>query len=60
MFDFLRRTPPERSASARAGAPTTKSASAPLIALSLTARTSWGARDYAGLAREGVTKNAVD
>src|SRR5437868_5296954 len=49
MFDFFRRNtaPPER-----------KSAT-PLIALSLTARPSWGARDYAGLAREGVMKNAV-
>jgi len=61
MLNFLNRRP---GASARAGAPNNnaperKSTSAPLIALSLTARTRWGARDYAGLAREGVMKNAV-
>jgi HK97 family phage portal protein len=31
----------------------------PLIALSLAGRASWGARDYASLARDGVMRNAV-
>lgn len=47
MFEFLtRRAAPERK-------------SAPLIALSLGARARWSPRDYAGLAREGVMKNAI-
>ncbi|MEJ0043112.1 MAG: phage portal protein [Rhizomicrobium sp.] len=58
MFDFLRRnTTPPSSASARAGAPTIKSA--PLIALQLAGRTRWSPRDYAGLARDGVMSNAI-
>lgn len=39
-------------------APETKSAS-PLIALTLGGRASWGARNYASLAREGVMRNAI-
>ena len=46
MFEFLRRKPPQTK-------------SAPLIALSLGARARWSPRDYAGLAREGVMKNAI-
>ncbi|HEY0302203.1 MAG TPA: phage portal protein [Rhizomicrobium sp.] len=48
MLNFLRRaaTPPQHK-------------SAPLIALSLGARARWSPRDYAGLAREGVMKNAI-
>ena len=46
MFEFLRRSPP-------------LSKSAPLIALSLGGRARWSPRDYAGLAREGVMKNAI-
>ena len=36
-----------------------KKAMPPLIALSLAGRASWGPRDYASLAREGVMHNAV-
>src|SRR5664279_322538 len=57
MFEFLRRQPAQTSASARAGAPEKKTA--PLIALSLASRARWSPRDYAGLAREGVMKNAI-
>jgi HK97 family phage portal protein len=60
MLNFLRRAAPrapQHSASAKAGAPWKKSA--PLIALSLNGTVRWGARDYAGLAREGVMRNAV-
>ena len=59
MFEFLRRTAPplQPSASARAGAPEKKST--PMIALHLNARARWSPRDYAGLAREGVMKNAI-
>ena len=57
MFEFLNRRTPDRSASARAGAPEKKTA--PLIALSLGGRARWSPRDYAGLAREGVMKNAI-
>ncbi len=46
MFDFFRRTPPEKK-------------SAPLIALSLQGRARFGARDTAGLARAGVMQNAI-
>ncbi|MEI9887036.1 MAG: phage portal protein [Rhizomicrobium sp.] len=48
MLNFLRRaaTPPQIK-------------SAPLIALSLGGRARWSPRDYAGLAREGVMKNAI-
>jgi HK97 family phage portal protein len=46
MFEFFRRSPP-----------LTKSQ--PLIALSLASRARWSPRDYAGLAREGVMKNAI-
>lgn len=45
MLNFLRRPPQQKSA--------------PLIALSLSGAARWGARDYAGLAREGVMRNAV-
>jgi HK97 family phage portal protein len=46
---------------ARAAAPNApeKKAMPPLIALSLAGRASWGPRDYASLAREGVMRNAV-
>ncbi len=49
MFEFLRRstTPPQAKSSP------------PLIALNLGARARWSPRDYAGLAREGVMKNAI-
>jgi HK97 family phage portal protein len=46
MFEFLRRTPPQTK-------------SAPLIALQLAGKARWGSRDYAGLAREGIMKNAI-
>src|SRR5437868_2449770 len=36
-----------------------KKAMPPLIALSLAGRASWGPRDYASLAREGVMQNAI-
>jgi HK97 family phage portal protein len=36
-----------------------KKAMSPLIALSLAGRASWGTRDYASLAREGVMQNAI-
>ncbi|HWA91822.1 MAG TPA: phage portal protein [Rhizomicrobium sp.] len=42
----------------RTAAPEAKSA-APLIALALGGRASWGARNYASLAREGVMRNAI-
>jgi phage portal protein BeeE len=47
MFEFLRRNkPPERK-------------STPLIALSLAGAARWSPRDYTGLAREGVMRNAI-
>ncbi len=46
MFEFFRKTPPEKK-------------SAPLIALSLQGGARWGGRDTASLARIGVMKNAI-
>ncbi len=55
MFEtFLSRLAPR----ARTNVPETKSGM-PLIALQLQARAQWTPRDYAGLAREGLMKNAV-
>jgi HK97 family phage portal protein len=47
MFEFFRKTPPE------------KKNAAPLIALSLQGGARWGGRDTASLARLGVMKNPV-
>ena len=47
MFEFFRRTPPE------------KKSGAPLIALQLQGRARWSPRDTAGLARMGVMHNAI-
>jgi HK97 family phage portal protein len=44
---------------ARDARPPERKAMPPLIALTLAGRASWGPRDYASLAREGVMQNAV-
>ena len=44
---------------ARTSAPPERKAMSPLVALSLAGRASWGQRNYATLAREGVMRNAV-
>ncbi|HEX4301534.1 MAG TPA: phage portal protein [Rhizomicrobium sp.] len=49
MFEFLRRAAP----------PLVTKSNPPLIALHLNAAARWSPRDYAGLAREGVMKNAI-
>lgn len=43
----------------RASKPLEKKSMPPLVALTLGGRASWGARDYASLAREGVMQNAI-
>jgi HK97 family phage portal protein len=43
----------------RISKPPEKKSMPPLVALTLGGRASWGARDYASLAREGVMQNAI-
>ncbi len=47
MFEFFRRSPPERKSGT------------PMIALSLQCQPRWAPRDIAGLARIGVMGNTV-
>jgi HK97 family phage portal protein len=56
---FERLFPRRFGARAKTHAPETKSATRPMIALSLNGEARWTPRDYAGLAREGVMQNAI-